>query len=398
MTILISFLVGLALPLLMGATTDQIWQNVYDSANTAIRVNLVSGGSGGTVTSTGTTGNVAAFTSSTNIGNYGGTGTSAGNVIASLDASGAATFVTAGSSNITNVSGGVFVIPNKSSTGTTVNKLVKLDTSASPATAVIAGTSDVNAVLGVCVSGCGTTGSATVLTQGSAKCQFDNTATVGHYAIVSTGTAGDCSDSGSSTTYPTGVMVLGIVAESGTTAATRTVDFNTPDVASASSGPNGKGNTVQVNGTNAQITANFNGTTPALSGNNTLVTWQSSNSGNTTSISAQVDPQNFVNLAYSGTLRVSDIHADSSNFTVAHRIHYVTTAASTITATTPTSPTVGDTYTVVKADNGAGTVVWTRAGSQTLNGATTRTVAAQYGVDTCVYMASNVWICQGAGT
>jgi len=398
MTILISFLVGLALPLLMGATTDQIWQNVYDSANTAIRVNLVSGGSGGTVTSTGTTGNVAAFTSSTNIGNYGGTGTSAGNVIASLDASGAATFVTAGSSNITNVSGGVFVIPNKSSTGTTVNKLVKLDTSASPATAVIAGTSDVNAVLGVCVSGCGTTGSATVLTQGSAKCQFDGTATVGHYAIVSTGTTGDCADSGSSTTYPTGVMVLGIVAESGTNASTRTVDFNTPDVASASSGPNGKGNTVQVGGTNAKITANFNNSTPAAASNNTNVTWQSSDSGNTTSISAQIDTTSFGKLSYNGVLGIKDIHADNASFTIANRIHSVTTGASAIAATTPASPTVGDTYTLIKIDSGAGTVVWTRAGSQTLNGATSRTISAQYGVDTCTYIASNVWVCQGSGT
>ena len=105
-----------------------------------------------------------------------------------------------------------------------------------------------------------------------------------------------------------------------------------------------------------------------------------------------------MNLIYTGTLTISDIHADNSNFTVAHRVHYVTTGASTITATTPASPNTGDTYTVIKADNGAGTIVWTRAGSQTLNGATTRTVSAQYGVDTCVYSASNVWICQGAGT
>jgi hypothetical protein len=102
-------------------------------------------------------------------------------------------------------------------------------------------------------------------------------------------------------------------------------------------------------------------------------------------------------LTYGGKLTISDINAESSNFTVGHRIHYVTTGSSTITATTPASPTVGDTYTVVKADSGSGTVVWTRAGSQTLNGATTRTVSAQYKSDTCVYMASNVWICQGDG-
>ncbi len=105
-----------------------------------------------------------------------------------------------------------------------------------------------------------------------------------------------------------------------------------------------------------------------------------------------------VHLTYSGNLTISDINAESSNFTVGHRIAYVTTGASTITATMPASPTVGDTYTIMKADNGAGTVVWTRAGSQTLNGATTRTVSAQFKSDTCIYSASNVWICQGDGT
>ena len=104
-----------------------------------------------------------------------------------------------------------------------------------------------------------------------------------------------------------------------------------------------------------------------------------------------------VNFTYSGTLTIADIQAENASFTVAHRITYVTTGASAIVATMPASPTVGVTYTIIKADAGAGTVVWTRAGSQTLNGATTRTVSAQWGVDTCVYSASDVWICQGSG-
>ena len=103
-------------------------------------------------------------------------------------------------------------------------------------------------------------------------------------------------------------------------------------------------------------------------------------------------------LTYNGKLTISDIHADSGSFTVANRIHYITTGASAIAATMPASPATGDTYTIVKADNGAGTVVWTRAGSQTLNGATTRTISSQYKSDTCVYMALNVWICQGDAT
>ncbi len=388
--------VGLLAVFSMALTTDQIWNAVFDSSNTALRVNLVAGGAGGTVTSTGTTGNLASFTSSTNIGNYGGTGTSAGKVISAISAAGAATFVDAGSTNITNVTGGVFVLPNKSSTGTTVNKIAKLDTTASPATAVIAGTSDTVNLLGVVVSGAGTTGNATVLSVGQAPCVFDNSATVGHYVVVSTSVAGDCHDSGSATTYPTGVAVLGIAAETGA-AGSRQVDFNTPDVASASAGPNGKGITLQVNGTTTAVTANFNATTPAAQTNNVNCTPQVSTSGNTTSLSCEVDGTTFTNFAYNGKLTIKDIHADSSSFTVANRIHYVTTGASAIAATMPASPTVGDTYTAVKADNGAGTVVWTRAGSQTLNGATSRTISAQYKSDTCVYMASNVWICQGDG-
>jgi len=398
---LVSFLVGLSVLVLLGITTDQIMQNVYDSTHTALRVNLVNGGAGGTVTSTGTSPNIAAFTSATNVGNYAGTGTSAGNVISALSAAGVATFVAAGSTNITNVTGGVFIMPNKSSTGTTLNKLVKIDTTASPATGVIATTADVNNILGVCVSGCGTTGSATILTVGQAPCVFSNSVTVGHYVIVSTGTNGDCADSGSATTFPTGVAVVGIAAETGDTSVARLVDFNTPDVASASSGPNGKGNTVQTNGTNAQITANFNGTTPAASGNGTNVTWQASNSGNTTSISAQIDPTGFKNLAYSGTLNASDVHSNTTGTTVAHRFEACGSGASgDVTMTMPASPAVGDTYTLIQR-NASHNCIFSRAGSQTLDGATTATLNAGVALgkgETCVYIASNDWHCEGAGT
>lgn len=392
-------LIGLLAATSLALTTDQIWQTVYNSSSQALTVKVV-GGSGpgtGTVTGTGTSPNIAAWSSMSGITNFAGKSCAAGTVASSIGADGTLTCVTAGSTNITNVTGSVFVIPNKSTTGTMVNKIVKLDTTASPATAIIATTSDTTNVLGVCVSGCGTTGSATILTVGQAACQFDGTATVGHYVIVSTGTTGDCADSGSATTYPTGVAVLGVVAESGTNASPRQVDWNTPDVASASGGPSGKGTAIQVAGTNTKSIANFNATTPAAAANNVNATFQASTSGNTTSISAEIDGTAFTNFAYNGTLTIKDIAAENASFTVAHRIEYVTTSTSTIVATTPTSPTVGDTYTVVKADSGSGNVTWTRAGSQTLNGATTRVVSAQYKSDTCVYMASNVWICQGDG-
>jgi hypothetical protein len=380
--------------------------NLPTTAGTSGQV-LTSGGGGaapmtwsaaatGTVTGTGTSPDLAVWSSSSALTNYAGSACAAGTVATAIDAAGAVTCVTAGSTNITNVTGGVFVLPNKSSTGTTLNKIAKLDTTASPATAVIAGTSDTVNLLGVVVSGAGTTGNATVLSVGQAPCVFDNSATVGHYVVASVTTAGDCHDSGSSTTYPTGVAVLGIVAETGA-AGTRQVDFNTPDVASASAGPNGKGITLQVNGTTTAVTANLNASSPSPDANNVASSWKVSTTGNTTSVISQIDGTAFTNFAYNGKLTIKDIHADNASFTVANRIHYVTTGASAIAATMPASPTVGDTYTIVKADSGAGTAVWTRAGSQTLNGATTRTVSAQYKSDTCVYMASNVWICQGDG-
>jgi hypothetical protein len=397
--IVLSILLGVLFASFLGYTTDEIIRNVYDASNTALRINVVTGGATGTVTGTGTAPDLAAWSSSSALTNYAGTGTSAGNVISALSATGAATFVPAGTTNITNVSGSVFIIPNKSSTGTTLNKLVKLDTTASPATAVIATTSDTTNILGVCVSGCGTTGNATILSVGQAPCIFSNASTVGHYVIVSTGTTGDCADSGSATTYPTGVAVLGVVAETGA-AGTRQVDFNTPDVASASAGPNGKGSTVNINGAGIGNLANFNASTPAATGNFVNGTWAVSTSGNNSSVSVAVDPSTFAKLAYSSALNITGIAAVSSSASVAAttRIESCTSGASAITRTLPAATATGRVITLIKIDNGAGTCILGRAGSDTLNGATTKTLATQYTAEHCIDIASALWYCEGSGT
>jgi hypothetical protein len=67
-----SFLLGLCLFVALGITTDQILQTVYDSTNTALRVNLVAGGGGGTITGSGTAPDIAAWSSSSALTNYPG--------------------------------------------------------------------------------------------------------------------------------------------------------------------------------------------------------------------------------------------------------------------------------------------------------------------------------------
>lgn len=57
MTILLSFIIGFMPIFLMGLTTDQIIQKVYDSSNTALRVNVVVGGGGTPTGCTNTNGN-----------------------------------------------------------------------------------------------------------------------------------------------------------------------------------------------------------------------------------------------------------------------------------------------------------------------------------------------------
>jgi hypothetical protein len=460
-------LVGVLAASMLGITTDQIIQNVYDPVNTALRANVI-GGSGSLSLTVGTTpitngadtrvlfqdGTVLGedsglvFNKTTNAVSAGGDvtagalGTGPGTFTADADScvtlsgastnvlcsdavggwlaselgggyshqltanstdvvtnktfngitfTGAVTGLTAGlvpqassSTGLADSSSYRVSLANSGSTGTTVNKTVKLS---SAGAGVIMSAGDTAGIFGIVESGAGTTGSAIVTLIGLTTCVSDNSTTTGHYAGLSSSVAGDCTDLGAS--FPaTGVAVIGTWKETGAAAA-RSILFNTPDVSSVSAATNGNGNGPGVKGTG---TANL---IPKFSNGNTI--GNSSITDNGTTISSS-EILSVGALTYNGKLNIADITAENASFTIAHRIEYVTTSTSTIVATTPTSPTVGDTYTVVKVDSGNGNITWTRAGSQTLNGATTRVVSAQYAVDTCTYMASNVWICQGNGT
>src|SRR5260221_5795 len=79
-------------------------------------------------------------------------------------------------------------VANAGVTGTTLNKLAKL--TGAPSTAVIAATTDTGGVVGIVVSGAGTSGSSDIAVGGKASCIFDGATTAGNYVQISSGTAG----------------------------------------------------------------------------------------------------------------------------------------------------------------------------------------------------------------
>ena len=95
--------------------------------------------------------------------------------------------------------------------GTTVNHLVKFV--ASSATITNTATSDVRGALGICIQGCGTSGSAEIQQSGIATCTFDGAATAADYVGISQTTPGDCTSLG---TQPVvGVQIIGRTDGSG---------------------------------------------------------------------------------------------------------------------------------------------------------------------------------------
>lgn len=106
--------------------------------------------------------------------------------------------------------------PNEVATGTTNGLLAKLVPTSNPATVTRAALSDLG-VLGVVVSGGGTSGSAQVATHGQVACTFENAATSGNLVLVGTTTAGMCRDSGVTqlSLVPASSQVLGRVIDTG---------------------------------------------------------------------------------------------------------------------------------------------------------------------------------------
>jgi hypothetical protein len=314
-------------------------------------VALTTDTTGDYVASIGTGSEGATFTKSGNttvIGTTSGTLTS-GNGL-KIDASGnivdsGGPFAVGGGSTAAPVG---IVLPNAGTTGTTANKLAKIKTDG---TLVITATTDTVGAIGPVIAGAGTTGSATVLLVGQANCVFDGATTAGDYVGISPSVAGDCTDLGS--TFPSNQAVLGIVTTTNGSGGTYAVIFQTPDIQ----------NTTNIKGGGAG--------------------------------KGQIG-----DLLYSGKLNITGIVAVSSSASVAAttRIESCTSGASAITRTLPAATGSGRVVDLVKIDSGAGTCIFGRTGDDTLNGATTRTLSAQYKADTCMDIAADLWLCRGDGT
>lgn len=97
------------------------------------------------------------------------------------------------------------VMPNASTTGTTLNMMAALNASNQNDSSVVINPANngngmanigTKGLMGVCISGCGTTGNATLQFAGQVLWKCDNQTTVGDY-VVTSGTAGECHDNGS---------------------------------------------------------------------------------------------------------------------------------------------------------------------------------------------------------
>ncbi len=97
-------------------------------------------------------------------------------------------------------------VPNQSGTGTTLWSLAKYVA----AGAEVLSTSDTTGAVGICVGGCGTTGTPQIAYNGETQCNFDGATTTGDVVVASTTAGGNCHDSGSATAS-TSVQCVGKV-------------------------------------------------------------------------------------------------------------------------------------------------------------------------------------------
>lgn len=90
--------------------------------------------------------------------------------------------------------------------------------------------------------------------------------------------------------------------------------------------------------------------------------------------------QDANNVNLSGKIRISGIQSKSADYTfdTTDAVVFATGGVPGITITLPAANSAGQIAIVVKTDSGAGAVTVSRAGSDTINGANTLSLAAQY--------------------
>lgn len=104
---------------------------------------------------------------------------------------------------------GTFIQLANSGTGTTIHQWAI--SSGSPPQASVATTATTSGVLGICIAGCGNTGTATIQQSGTTTCVFDGGVTSNDYVQLSTTTGGDCHDAGA--TQPGGSLTIGSIID-----------------------------------------------------------------------------------------------------------------------------------------------------------------------------------------
>jgi len=163
-------------------------------------------------------------------------------------------------------------VANAGTTGTTLNTLTKIVGSG----AVITATTDTNGARGICISGCGTSGSASIGAVGLQPCLFDGPTTFGDYVQMSSTTPGNCHDAGSA--VPANVQVIGTVLSTNASGGTYNIDFyppGTPVIAGQGLAPTGS-----AGGVTFSLNTGFAPSNTIIQNNGDL--WLNSATGNTT--------------------------------------------------------------------------------------------------------------------
>lgn len=235
-------------------------------------------------------------------------------------------------------------IPNASSTGTTVNNLAKF--TGAPSTAVIATTSDTVGILGIVVSGAGTTGTAQIAVSGQAACVFDGGVTSNDFVVESTTTNGNCHDAGA--TDPTGVAVIGnVVSNTNASAGTYQVMLYPPNVntlGTTGNGGGGNGN-IKITGSPANGNLTFWSGAKSITNGNLSGVVTTSGSGATSFQSSTALPGSPTTTTQSASDNSTKIATTAYVTTgISNAIAGVNPAVAVQAATTQASDTSGLTY------------------------------------------------------